>query len=368
MVGGADLGLDLAEELGRLAPVRDGQPGGAAAGPRRPGSATCGRWGRRASTPASASTAAPTGRSASPSAARSSASATTTRSTPRCGSRSTTGTARSSRGSSCASSTRTRSRRRRRTSADEAERVVGALRGRARRRPPAADGRAASDGDRGRRRGADGLPGRPARPPRRSPSSPRAAPSVLGLVADLPRRAPLAQDRRPARRVRRAGARPGPGRAASSTSSSSTRRPSPHLERLACAPPADGGGYLHPAWGEPERRFALAALGDAARPARRCSPASSATCATPATSGGAGAATRRFAAAAPHPRGPGGGGALLRASSPSSGSCRGRPTVAAATSGSYPQRGPIWSARRRFAPTAPAIRRVADTSKDANRR
>ena len=49
-------------------PVRDGQPGRAAAGPRRPGSATCGRWGR-ASTRASASTAARTGRSASPSAA-----------------------------------------------------------------------------------------------------------------------------------------------------------------------------------------------------------------------------------------------------------------------------------------------------------
>ena len=38
--------------------------------------------------------------------------------------------------------------------------------------------------------------------------------------------------------------------------------PFPHLEQLAARSPADGEGYLHPAWGEPERRFALAALED----------------------------------------------------------------------------------------------------------
>ena len=38
--------------------------------------------------------------------------------------------------------------------------------------------------------------------------------------------------------------------------------PFEHLERLVCEPCAEGGGYLHPAWGEPELRFAIAALGD----------------------------------------------------------------------------------------------------------
>jgi single-stranded-DNA-specific exonuclease len=38
--------------------------------------------------------------------------------------------------------------------------------------------------------------------------------------------------------------------------------PFPHLERLVSETSAGGGGYLHPAWGEPELRFAIAALGD----------------------------------------------------------------------------------------------------------
>ncbi len=43
--------------------------------------------------------------------------------------------------------------------------------------------------------------------------------------------------------------------------------PSEQLERLAAQAPAEGSGYLHPAWGEAERRFALGALED--RYARR---------------------------------------------------------------------------------------------------
>ncbi len=69
MVGGVGLGLDLAEELGRLAPFGMGNPGVRLMVPVGPGPRRAARWGRRASTPASASTAAPTARSASPSAA-----------------------------------------------------------------------------------------------------------------------------------------------------------------------------------------------------------------------------------------------------------------------------------------------------------
>ena len=77
---------------------------------RRRGSATCVRWGK-ASTPASACTAARTARSASPSAASSLGVGEDEPSTPPSGSRSTTGTARSSRGSSSASSIRAGRRR-----------------------------------------------------------------------------------------------------------------------------------------------------------------------------------------------------------------------------------------------------------------
>ena len=45
MVGGAGLGLELAEELERLAPFGMGNPACACWCPRR-GSATCGRWGK----------------------------------------------------------------------------------------------------------------------------------------------------------------------------------------------------------------------------------------------------------------------------------------------------------------------------------
>ena len=113
---GPSLGLDLAEELQQLAPFGMGNPGVRLLVPSAR-VRDVRTMGRRASTLASACTAAPTGRSGSPSAARSWGSGRTIRSTPRCGSRSTAGTARSSRGSCCASSIRARrgapSRRRR---------------------------------------------------------------------------------------------------------------------------------------------------------------------------------------------------------------------------------------------------------------
>jgi single-stranded-DNA-specific exonuclease len=85
--------------------------------------------------------------------------------------------------------------------------------------------------------------------------------AVLGLVADLPRRAPLAGT----------GARL--AEYAELEGASELARefehvvlvdppPFPHLDRLASLPPAEGGGYLHPAWGDSEIRFALAALGE----------------------------------------------------------------------------------------------------------
>ncbi len=55
-------------------------------------------------------------------------------------------------------------------------------------------------------------------------------------------------------------------------------------------------------------------------------------------------------------------------SSPSSGSCAASPGAARERSGSYPQRGPIWSARPRSAPTEQSTRRHSNTSKDANSR
>ncbi len=101
--------------------------------------------------------------------------------------------------------------------------------------------------------------------------------SVLGLVADRPRgRAPM---ERTGARLADYGAlerEPEPGGRASSTSSSSTR-PSQLTSSGSRACPSSpwraragaGPGYLHLAWGEPERRFALAALGRPARPRRR---------------------------------------------------------------------------------------------------
>ena len=103
--------------------------------------------------------------------------ATTTRSTPRCGSRSTTGTARSSRGSCCASSTRTRPPRTAPAPRARGRGVVEALRGRAGRRPlrgapPEVDRPAPP-----RRSGARSAA--PTRPRRRSVELLSSGPSVL---------------------------------------------------------------------------------------------------------------------------------------------------------------------------------------------
>jgi single-stranded-DNA-specific exonuclease len=85
--------------------------------------------------------------------------------------------------------------------------------------------------------------------------------SVLGLVADLPRRAPMA--RTGARLAEYAELERDPDLAAEFEHVVLVDPPAfPHLELLAARSPADGKGYLHPAWSEPERRFALASLED----------------------------------------------------------------------------------------------------------
>ena len=126
MVGGAELGLDLAEELRAAGAVRDGQSRGAAAGPLRAGARRADDGGRQARPLQPAQRRAPGARRRLRPLEL--GVGEDDRSTPRCGSRSTTGTARSSRGSCCASSTRASAGggRRSRPSA-----VVAALRGRA---------------------------------------------------------------------------------------------------------------------------------------------------------------------------------------------------------------------------------------------
>ena len=184
MVGGVGLGLELAEELGQLAPFGMGNPGVRLLVPSARVSDVR-TMGRRASTPASASTAAPTGRSASPSAAPASASTRRTRSTPRCGSRSTTGTARSSRGWCCASSTRsTRPRAPRRPTPASAGRRSGgaassASSARDLEQPNSSIRRAGHHAQAGRRR----QLGRRWRSPSSSPAAPgcwRSAPTPRG--------------------------------------------------------------------------------------------------------------------------------------------------------------------------------------------
>ena len=85
---------------------------------------------------------------------------------------------------------------------------------------------------------------------------------VLGLVADLPRRTALTHTG--ARLAEYAELERDPGLAAE-VRARRPRRPAA-LPRTSsgwlCEPCADGGGYLHPAWGEPELRFTIEALGD----------------------------------------------------------------------------------------------------------
>ena len=97
MVGGVGLGLELAEELGQLAPFGMGNPGVRLMVPSARVSDVR-TMGEEASTRGSACTAVRTVRSASPSAARAWRRRRRAGSTPRSGSRSTTGTARSSPG------------------------------------------------------------------------------------------------------------------------------------------------------------------------------------------------------------------------------------------------------------------------------
>jgi single-stranded-DNA-specific exonuclease len=82
--------------------------------------------------------------------------------------------------------------------------------------------------------------------------------SVIGFVADAPRRAHLAQGG--ARLAEYSELEREPGLSAGFTHVVlADPPPSADLERLAARPAADGG-YLHPAWGELEARFALRAL------------------------------------------------------------------------------------------------------------
>jgi single-stranded-DNA-specific exonuclease len=85
--------------------------------------------------------------------------------------------------------------------------------------------------------------------------------AVLGLVADLPRRAALRHTG--AGLAEYADLERDPGLVAEVEHVVLVDPPPfPHLERLVSQACAEGGGYLHPAWGEPELRFAIAALGD----------------------------------------------------------------------------------------------------------
>jgi single-stranded-DNA-specific exonuclease len=84
--------------------------------------------------------------------------------------------------------------------------------------------------------------------------------SVLGVVADLPRRAPLSKTGARLAEYAELEAAPDLARDFEHVVLVDPG-PSPAHERLA-ARPAAGGGYLHPAWGEAELRFALAALED----------------------------------------------------------------------------------------------------------
>jgi single-stranded-DNA-specific exonuclease len=85
--------------------------------------------------------------------------------------------------------------------------------------------------------------------------------TVLGLVADLPRRAATLRTAVPLAEY--ADLERDPSLPAGFEHVVLVDPPpSLRLERIASHPSRDGGGYLHPAWGEAERRFAIAALGD----------------------------------------------------------------------------------------------------------
>ena len=164
------------------------------------------------------------------------------------------------------------------------------------------------------------------------------------------------RDRRPGRaragrpradRLRRRSRWPPSSPPPSSTSSSSTRRPAPS-RRPAPRSPAPSAGFLHPLWSR--GRAGLRPRG--ARRAARLAGDGRPRLPRPARAPGRrrrGAARRRSRAAAPTPstRRP---RRALSAFCASSASLPGSRMQAAASSASYPQRGPIWSAQPRSGP------------------
>ena len=309
MVGGAGLGLDLAEELRQLAPFGMGNPGVRLLVPsaRVRDVRTMGGGQARPLQPAQRRPPGARGR-LRPLEPR--GRARTIRSTPRCGSRSTTGTARSSRGWSCASSTRATAERRLRRAADAEwwERFEAELAPPSPGEwPPSAEpgvARRSRSGSSVAATIAELLPPRcvgELRLPRRARCLGRSAADAVacgramvavdgGVRADRLRRARTRTRSLPAELRPRRPRRPA---AVRRTWSSSPSRARGRGGRASCTSPG----------GEAERRFALSALGRAAGPAPGADRASSATCARPARRA-ARTCWRRCAAAAPHPRGP----------------------------------------------------------------
>ena len=216
----------------------------------------------------------------------------------------------------------------------------------------------------------------PAAPPA-SPAS-TAAPRGSPAIAAAPRRS-RGWRRAPsgglaltdyAALARGAGAR----RAPSSTSSSSTRRRGEPTTaaRPGCRARTAAPGFLHALWTEAEREFALAALDE------QCASREAVARRLPRPARGRrgerrGRCARRSPAAAPTR-------SARRPPPAASASCAElglvageRRTAARASSGSYPQRGRIWSAQPRSAPTAtdhseaPAIPRQDPNSRRAQR-
>jgi single-stranded-DNA-specific exonuclease len=121
--------------------------------------------------------------------------------------------------------------------------------------------------------------------------------AVLGLVADLPRREALSHTG--ARLAEYAELERDPGLAAEVEHVVLVDPPPfQHLERLV----AQGGGYLHPAWGEPELRFTIAALGD--QLAQRGVLAGVFRDLREASEGEGGGLYEALRGGGPHPRGP----------------------------------------------------------------
>jgi single-stranded-DNA-specific exonuclease len=85
--------------------------------------------------------------------------------------------------------------------------------------------------------------------------------TVLGLVADLPRRTALCQTGAGLAEYAELEREPGLATGVEHLVLVDPP-PFPHLERLVSEQCAGGGGFLHPAWGESELRFTIAALGD----------------------------------------------------------------------------------------------------------